>query len=59
MRITSFPKALASAALLTGVMLVGNLNGQNCKSSAPTSGDMSTTTASNNLNDDSFQIGCA
>ena len=50
MKITSSPKALALAALLTGVIFVGNLKGQDYKPSAPTSGDMK-------AHDDSFQIG--
>src|SRR5437660_6301881 len=59
MRITSLTKSLALATLLTGSVLVGTLQGQNYKPSAPTSGDMKTTTASTNLkaHDDSFQIG--
>ena len=59
MRITSPRKALTLATLLAGVMLVGTLKGQNYKPTAPASGDMKSTTASDTLkaHDDSFQIG--
>jgi polysaccharide export outer membrane protein len=59
MRIPSSRKALTLATLLTGIVLVGNLQGQNYKSSTPTSGNTKSTTASNDLksHDDSFQIG--
>jgi len=59
MKTTPPRKALTLATLLTSAMLVGNLQGQNYKSLAPTSGDTKGATASNTLkaHDDSFQIG--
>ena len=59
MRITSLRKPLTLTALLTAVMTVGNLQGQNYKSAAPASGGESNTTPSTSLkaHDDSFQIG--
>jgi polysaccharide export outer membrane protein len=59
MRTPSLRKSLSLTALFTSAVLVGSLQGQNYKSTAPASSDANSTTASNSLkaHDDSFQIG--